>query len=220
MTAVLTVFGLEIPGDVHTLDGFRAWVSTLEERGLRVHFYRGRVEVDVSPQDYRSHEPLVAAVNLGLARLAKELDLGRYFMPPSWVTHEETGLSTEPDGFLVRWESFGTRVRVNPERPTELLGRPDLVFEAVSATTVRKDLKELIEGYARAGVPEYWIADARQAEPSLRILVPGAEAAYRDAEPDPAGLVLSPTFGRCFRLRPFTNRAGLPDFELEVKAVS
>jgi Uma2 family endonuclease len=159
-TGALHVFGLEIPHAIATLDGFRPWVSALGDAAPRVSFHRGTVHVEMTPQDFTSHEPVSTTINAAL--VIRALDLGRYFTPPSWFTAIEAGLSTEPDGFFATWESFRSgRLRVNPGRPTELLGRPDMALEVVSATSEKKDLRDLVEGYAQAGVPEYWIVDAR-----------------------------------------------------------
>lgn len=130
----LTVGELEIPFDVMSLEGFRAWVQTLGEDGPRVCFYDGDVFVEMM-QSYRSHGPVVSAVNRRLAALADQLQLGVYFDPPSWITCAEANLSTEPDGFLVRFDRLRRgEVRVNPDLDVELQGRPDFVFEALSRT--------------------------------------------------------------------------------------
>lgn len=217
----ITVDDLEIPGDVQTLEGFRSWVATLDERAPRVSFYRGEVHIEVSPQNHETHGPVGSEINRVLANLARELAIGMYFMPPSWLTEEAAQLSTEPDGFLVRFESAESgRVRINPERKTELLGAPDMVLEVVSVSTVRKDLVRLREGYARAAVREYWIVDARGERPELRVLVLGAEGEYEERAPDAAGWIASPTWGRSFRLERFVNQAGWVEYRLEVTAGS
>lgn len=218
-SATITVEGLEIPVEVGTLEGFRNWVATLDERGPRVSFARGKVHVEMSPQDHRTHGPVSGEINRVLSTLARELDLGKYFMAPSWFTHAPSGLSTEPDGFLILWESFQSgRVRLNPERPTELLGAPDWVLEVVSETSVKKDLEDLYASYEEAGVREYWIADARGASPSLRILTAGADRRFIDVAPEADGWLRSSVFARTFRLISFTDRAGLRDYRLDVRA--
>lgn len=214
----MNVYGLEIPEAVYTLEGFREWVGGLGDKAPHVHFYRGRVEIERTPQDYETHVPLVKKINRVLEGLGQELSLGIYFVPPSWVTIPADGPSTEPDGFLFRWEALRSgKARITPERKTEMLGRPDMVLEVVSKTSVRKDLRELVEGYARAGVPEYWIADARRERLVFRILILGEDGRYADLEPRRGDWLRSPTWGRSFRLKRFTNQAGLADFSLEVK---
>ncbi len=213
----LTVYGLEIPTDVHSLDGFRAWVARLgEERGVRATFASGEVFVDVSPQSYRTHEPLVEAINRVLLNLAGESGLGHYYLPPSWITAADS-ISTEPDGFLVLWERLRCgAVRVNPENEAELLGRPDMTLEVVSRSSTRKDLEVLVRDYARAGVREYWIADARADELVFRVLV-SREGRYVPQAADEEGWTVSPIWHREFRLRRVANPAGLPDFLLDVR---
>lgn len=216
-TDALNVCGIEIPWETRTLDGFRRWVATLDESGPRVSFASGRMHVEVSPQNYETHEPLVPAVNATLCALVRELDIGRYFLPPSWFTHEPTLLSTEPDGFLALWSSLENGdLRVNPDRRTEMLGRPDMALEVVSDTSERKDLVEHVGDYATAGVREYWIADARGDEVIFRILALGADAVYREVVKDASGWLASPLWGCRFQLRRFVDRAGMTDFTLDI----
>lgn len=213
----LTINELEIPFDIQTLEGFRAWVRTLGEGGPRFSFIQGDVWLEMTPQNYRSHSPVVREINWTLVGLAKEQKTGLYFTPPSWLTCAEVGLSTEPDGFFARFETLnGGALRLNPGRADEMQGRPDFVFEAVSASSRRKDLVSLVEGYARAGTGEYWIADMREERAELRVLVLEGTA-YRQVEPDSDGFCSSPTWQRRFRLRRFVNDAGMPDVEVVVR---
>ena len=183
VSPTLSVYGLPIPADVQTLDCFRRWVGSQGEDGPHLSFVAGQVNVEVSPQNHRTHGPLAAEINYVLTRLAREQGLGRYFVPPSWLTCVEAQLSTEPDGFLVRWERLERgRVRINPERETELLGSPDMAVEVLSKTSEQKDLQTLVRGYAEAGVGEYWIVGGRGEAPELRILVLDASGAYRAQE--------------------------------------
>ena len=46
----------------------------------------------------------------------------------------------------------------------ELEGSPDMVLEVVSPSSVEKDIVILRQAYWEAGIPEYWLVDAR-AEP-------------------------------------------------------
>jgi Uma2 family endonuclease len=213
----LTVYGLEIPADVHSLAGFRAWVRGLsEDHRVRATYASGEVFVDVSPQSYKTHEPLVEAINRVLLNLADALGLGHYYLPPSWITAGEL-VSTEPDGFLVLWERLRSgAVRVNPENEAELLGRPDMTLEVVSRSSTRKDLEVLVRDYAQAGVQEYWIADARHDALDFRIQVL-TEDGYVQRAADEEGWISSPLWRREFRLTRVTNPAGHPDFRLEAR---
>lgn len=213
----ITFDDVEVPASALTLEGFRRWYGAQETRGLQASWVRGRVFVEMSPQSYTRHEPIVQAVNAELVLLARRLDLGRYYMPPSWVTDARSALSTEPDGFLVRWGSFTSgRVRVNPERDVELVGAPDMAFEVVSKTSRQKDEVDLKATYAAAGVEEYWLAEDQDGRPVLRIHLL-RDAGYVEVAPAPDGWVASRLWRHAFRLVGFTNGAGQPDARLELR---
>jgi len=209
---------MDIPWSAQTLEGFRAWVATLDEHGPRVSFARGRLHVEMSPQSYSTHEPLVHAINVRMSALARELDLGRYFLPPSWFTNEPTELSTEPDGFFATWSSLEAgQLRINPERSIEALGRPDMALEVVSPSSRRKDLVEHVADYASAGIREYWIADACGEALVFRILSLDARGEYAESAPDGDGWMHSVLWSRDFRVRRLPERAGFTDFVLDVR---
>lgn len=215
--AMITAYGLEIPRRALSLDGFREWVASMGEPAPRVCFSGGRLHIEMSPQDYITHGPVVDAINDVLARLARERDMGKYFRPPSWFTDTSAVLSTEPDGFLVRWEAIeGGRVRVNPDRTSELLGRPDMVLEVVSKSSRKKDTVELVSDYAQAGINEYWLADALGGEPVLRIMTLES-GGYVDSSRDGEGWIASPLWRADFRLVGEADRAGWRSYRLEVR---
>lgn len=214
--AMITAYGLEIPQQALSLEGFREWMVSMGEAAPRMCFSAGRLHIEMSPQDYETHGPVVDAINDELSALTRDRDMGRYFRPPSWFTDEDSALSTEPDGFMIRWQSIESgRVRLNPERSSELLGRPDMVLEVVSRSSRKKDRIELVEDYARAGVEEYWIADALGPEPVLRIFVLGASGRFVASEPDGDGWAESRLWGDGFRLRRITDRAGWVNYRLD-----
>lgn len=217
----LTVLGLELPRDLHTLAGFRRWMSAQSDAPAPRPtgcFLSGKVHIDMSLQSFHSHEPVVDAMNHELRRLTLAADLGRFFSPPSLFVDQRSALCTEPDGFLVLWSSLKRRVRINPERASELLGVPDMTLEVVSRSSARKDLHDLVDGYAAAGVKEYWIADARgeRVDLSIRVL---QRRRYRVQPADDDGWIASPLFDHAFRLVRFTDKAGWTDFRLESRAV-
>jgi Uma2 family endonuclease len=89
-----------------------------------------------------------------------------------------------------------------------------MVLEVVSATSERKDLRDLVAGYAETGVLEYWIADARGPETRLRILaLEGGR--YADQTTDPEGYLSSGIFGASFRTVRISDPSGLPAFRLD-----
>lgn len=214
--STLTVGELEIPFDVRTLEGFREWAATLDEQAPLVAFINGHVFVDMS-QSHKTHSPVTTEVNRVLSTLTLEQGTGMYSMAPSWFTCEAAGLSAEPDGFFVRYETLRAgQLAVHPTREHEMVGRPDFVLEVVSRSSRRKDLVEGVVGYAKAGIGEYWIVDARGDEIDFRVLLLRGDA-YEAVAPDGDGFRESPTWGRAFRLRRVTNPAGLPEFRLDVR---
>lgn len=87
---MLTIYGLDIPFAVRDLQGFRTWVETLGEDAPRVHFSRGRIHVEMSPQGFETHAPVVDAINSRLRELARAKDLGRYELDHAraqWSVH-------------------------------------------------------------------------------------------------------------------------------------
>lgn len=221
MRGTLTIDELTIPTEIDQLEVFRAWVSELGEDAPRVHFSRGKVWIQVSPQDYFSHLRLVGAINARLELLAKELDLGEYWPDGGWLTNNQAGLSIEPDGFLVLWRTTESGAAQFVERPgkgpIELVGRGDMVLEVVSDSSVEKDTVQLVAGYAAAGFAEYWLVDGRKDPLSFRLLVLQPDGTYADVEPDREGFLASPVWGRRFRLEVSSNRAGRPSYQLVVR---
>jgi Putative restriction endonuclease len=220
----LTIGDLDVPLDIDRLEVFRAWVSSLGEDAPRVHYSRGRVWIDVSPQDYLRHLDLVGQINARLILLAKELDLGQYWSDGGWLTNETVGLSTEPDGFLVLWETLSSGAAGFVERPgrgpIELVGRGDTVLEVVSDSSVEKDTVRLVADYAAAGFGEYWLVDARRDPLVFRLLVLQADRTYADAVPDADGFLSSPVWGRRFRIDTGTDRTGRRTYDLVVRPLA
>jgi hypothetical protein len=218
----VTVDGLVIPKDVEHLDGFRAWKRTLGDDAPRVHFSQSRIWVQMSPQDYFSHLRVVGQVNARLTQLAQELDVGQYWSDGGWITNRHVGLSTEPDGFLVLWETLERGdARYVPAASgrgaIELIGRGDMVLEVVSDYSEAKDTVQLAADYAAAGFREYWLIDARRSIPSFRVLLLQPDRTYKDTEPDADGYLASPVWGRRFRVEAGTDRAGHPTYRLLVE---
>ena len=214
--STLHVQDLEIPSDVFTLEGFRNWVAGLDESAPLVSFCAGNVHIEMSPQNYRSHTSLTAEITSALVALARDAKLGMFCPAPSWFTCEGADLSTEPDGFLATYASLRSKaIAIHPAREHEMVGRPDMVFEAVSKTSRKKDLRDLVAQYALAGIPEYWIADARSETLEFRILVLQGDGHYHDQAGDDDGWLASPIWSRRFRLRRIVNEVGLPEFRLD-----
>lgn len=214
---IITAFGVEIPPEAMSLAGYREWFASLGEGGPRACFNASDLHLEMNAQSYETHAPLVDAIGDTLVALAAAAGLGRYYRPPSWFTDEAAELSAEPDGFLLRYASIRSgRVRINPDRRSEMLGAPDWALEVVSATSIKKDTVDLVAGYARGRVSEYWIANALGEEVSLRILVLGDDG-YEEVPQDDDGWTSSTVWKRSFRLRRGTDEVGWPTYALEVK---
>lgn len=210
---------VEVPFEARTLEGFREWMAGREDQPGQVCFVRGHVFLEMS-QDQRTHGPVSIEVSTVLHSLARELETGRYFSAPTWITCAPAELSAEPDGSFATFETLRSgRLTINPARASEMVGAPDFVLEVVSKSSVKKDRTLLRQAYAAAGVGEYWLIDARREDrpPRFELLVL-REGAYEEVPPDADGWRASPTWRRSFRLRRVVDPAGLPDFRLDVRA--
>lgn len=205
--AIISEDDFHVPAAALTFDGFREWAQSEDfpETG-RIDFLAGRVEADMSPEELGTHGLVKSAIALGLGNLNSEKRLGYLFIEKARVSSPEAQLSVEPDLVFVSGDSLRegkTRFRSwsarNPERLTEIEGAVDLAVEIVSNSSVRKDTKILPPLYARAGVPELWIADARGKD--LRFEIHTLDAGvYVQVEPDVEGWIRSPRLAGLFRL--------------------
>jgi Uma2 family endonuclease len=216
---------LQIPVAALRFEGFREWAqsASFPDTG-RIDFLAGEIEVEMSPEDLRTHSLVKTALALGLGNLITAQSLGWLFIDGARVTSPAVQLSVEPDLVVVLQESlqedrvtFRSWSKAHPERLTEIEGAVDLVVEVVSESSVGKDTKRLPLLYARAGIPELWIADARGRQ--LRFQIHRLqEGTYVPVEPDTEGWLRSPRLGVDFRLvrktSPFTGW----DYTLERRA--
>jgi Uma2 family endonuclease len=98
----------------------------------------------------------------------------------------------------------------------DLEGTPDMVLEVVSDSSVEKDTVVLRRAYAQAGIPEYWLVDARQ-EPLRFDILRRTERGYVAARRR-SGWLHSDVFDCWFRLTAQPGGDGFPVFTLEVQA--
>jgi Uma2 family endonuclease len=91
------------------------------------------------------------------------------------------------------------------------------VLEVISESSVTKDKTRLREAYHKAGIPEYWLIDARDDKKlSFQILI-RRKNGYAAATPDADGWQRSKVFGRAFRLDRVLDEFGLWDYTLHVR---
>jgi Uma2 family endonuclease len=206
-TTVLFEEQIEIPLDIGSLADFRRWALSdrFPETG-RIDFVAGRIEVDMSPEDLFCHGTLKVELVRVLGQRVKDASLGHLFTDRTRVSSVDAGLSVEPDIVLNCHETLRSgRVRLVPKsggRPgqyVEVEGPPDLIVEIVSDTSVRKDTERLPVAYFRAGVREFWLADARS-EPIVFRIHHRSPSAFQPVASDPDGFQPSAVFNTYFRL--------------------
>ena len=129
-------------------------------------------------------------------------------------------VSTEPDFLFVSWASSETgrvtlgRRRQRQEEFIEIIGTPDMVLEVLSDSSTSKDRVALREAYALAGIPEYWMVDARDGQISFEILTLHA-GTYRPSAPADQPQT-SGVLNARFSLRRERNRLGRFTYTLDV----
>ncbi len=219
-TIVLYDDTVDIPSGITDLSAFRRWAHSDEfpETG-RICFLDGRVWVDMSKEQVFTHNQLKQEFNLVLGGLVKAQRLGRFFPDGVLLTNDRAQLACQPDGTFVSRQSLKSgRVRlVEGEKGgyLELEGTPDMVLEIVSASSVEKDKEVLPELYWRAGIPEYWLVDARGDGLEFQIFrrEPGGYTVVRKQR----GWLKSRVFGRSFRLSQGIDEADNPEYSLSVR---
>jgi Uma2 family endonuclease len=215
ITLDLDAVHLVVPREAWTLAGFRRWTKSEDfpER-VRASWIEGEVLLDMSPEPIDTHNSVKTEITAVLHAIARDEQLGEVYSDGVLYTHEEAGVSTEPDVVYVSFESIErSQVRFEPKanRPDdrlELQGSPDLVVEVVSDSSQRKDETLLRTAYARASVPEYWLVDARGE--TLRFVILSLQG--EEYEPAARSRVLD----RVFRLDRTLNRVGRWSYRLHV----
>ena len=118
------------------------------------------------------------------------------------VTNDEADLGVEPDMTFVSFESLKakrvwfTAGETTGAEATEIVGTPDLVVEVVSPSSEDKDTEWLMSQYHDAGIPEYWLIDARGGRTEFDIYAARAERVHARPGSRPAGSSRSCSRGR------------------------
>jgi len=207
MATIIIEEQLEIPDGIHCLEDFRRWARSDEfpEQG-RISYLNGRIEVDMSPEDLYSHSSLKTEVVIAVGQFIKFNKMGDVFTDRTRISSPEAILSCEPDVLFLSYESQKAgRVRLVPKsnkrpgRYVEIEGPPDLIVEVVSDSSVKKDTQTLPKLYFAAGVPEFWLADARGDELFFQIHTRG-EQGFVAQSIDAAGFQRSAILNRRFKL--------------------
>ena len=214
---------VRIPASARTLDGFVAWALSDEfPRRGRVSFLGGEIVIDMAAEEIQSHGKLKRRIGTALDNFVTAEDLGEVLPDGTLFRNEAAEVSHEPDLMVCtfdRLESQAVRY-VEPQpgsgRQVVVEGRPDLVVEIVSRSSVRKDTVDLRDRYFRAGVEEYWVIDARGMRLSFLLLTRGP-ADWQESAPDEDGYRCSRVLDRRVRIERGTNRVGTAKYDLSLR---
>lgn len=207
MATVLLDQQIEIP-TIRDLADFRRWALSDEfpERG-RIDYIAGRIEVDMSPEDFFTHGTLKSEVAAEIKDRVDELDLGHTLIAETRISSVPGDVSAEPDVVVITHAAFDEgraklvpKATGEPDRFVELEGAPDLVVEIVSDSSVKKDTQRLPAAYFAAGVRENWLIDARGAELAFTIHGRGADA-FAPTAPDADGYQRSDVLDAAYDLQ-------------------
>lgn len=106
----------------------------------------------MSPAPTSWHQRAIGYFHYYLLTYVKFTGVGEVFISPLDVELAPNNV-VQPDVLVILQEHLD---RVTDSR---IIGSPDLVVEVASPSTAIYDRREKCDMYARAGVPEYWIAD-------------------------------------------------------------
>jgi Uma2 family endonuclease len=197
---------VRIPEDAFTYEGFLRWMHSddFPENG-RIDYVEGKVYVDMSPEDLQTHGIVKGAIFAALHFLVTG-KLGEAYVDSARVKFPFADFAAEPDAIVVLWETLESgKVRYvptsskDPNRSSEMEGAPDLVVEVLSNSSEPKDTKLLPVVYARAGIPEMWLADTRNDKVRFQIYTL-QDGKYIPVKADGNGWMRSPRLGLSFRL--------------------
>jgi Uma2 family endonuclease len=208
---------VRIPPAIADLESFRHWVrsSTFPERG-DISYLGGELWVDPAMETL-NHNQIKTVVTIVLGSIVLTENLERFLADRMRLTFPPIDLCTEPDAmFLSRDSLRGGHARlIEGGDSLEVEGVPDMTLEVVGATSVRKDTQVLRDLYGRAGIPEYWLVDARR-DPVTFDILRLTKRGYVGVRKQ-AGFLKSTLFGRSFRLVQSRDEHDLPEFKLEVR---
>jgi Uma2 family endonuclease len=210
-----------IPGWVVDLESFNQWCRSEEfPEKVRICYLAGEIWVDLSMEQIFSHNQVKTKFIMTLGTLVESAQLGYFFADGQHLSHPDADLSAQPDGIFASWDSVRSgRVRLIEGATggyVDLEGTPDMVLEIVSPKSVRKDTAVLRDLYWRAGIPEYWLVDARGESPRFDIFRRTARGYVASRRQD--GWLKSAVFGRAFQLTRQTDPLGHPLYTLAIRS--
>jgi Uma2 family endonuclease len=211
---------ISVPSWVVDLESFRRWMDADDlPDDARFYWVNGDVWVDMSKEQLFSHGQVKTKFAIVVGGLVEASQLGWYWVDGVLVSNEAADVSNKPDGVFVATVSVQAgRVRLvegTESGYVELEGTPDMVLEVVSDSSVQKDTVLLRKAYWEAGIPEYWLVDARKEPLAFDILKHGAKGYAATRKQD--GWVKSAVFGKAFQLTQSPHALGHPQFTLAVR---
>jgi Uma2 family endonuclease len=215
---------ISIPAWVMDLPSFFRWIDTTDlPEKLPIRFLRGEVCVDLKMEEMFSHNLIKTELAIVLGTLIKGEKLGVYVSDGMLLANETAEFATEPDGmFLSRQTIAEERARFVAGKKrkavaTRILGVPDLVIEIVSPSSENDDTDALMSAYHTAGIPEYWLIDARgDGDIRFTIFKKTSSGYVRTRKHD--GWCKSTVLDRFFRFTQSEGEFGIPEVALEVRA--
>jgi Uma2 family endonuclease len=211
---VFVTDNIVVPGWIVDLESFRRWATSESyPHAGWVSFLDGLIFVDPHMEELFTHNQVKGAYAYAIMSVLGPTPNGMFVHDRMLLTNPTANLSTEPDGLFFFWATIQTnRLRMveGADGFIELTGTADMVLEVVSKYSVPKDTVTLRELYWKAGISEYWLVDARGAEPRFEILR-HAKDGYVAVEPVD-GSVASSVFGRRFQIVKQVNPLGQPQF--------
>lgn len=207
MATIVFEEGLEIPDSIRKLADFRRWTRSDEfPVNGRIDYVQGRIEIDMAPEAMYSHGRPKVELVVVIGQLVKQLSAGDIFTDRMRISSVPGDVSAEPDLVFISHDAIDSgRVKLVPKTSVgdedfiEIEGSPDLIVEVVSDSSVAKDTKRLPKAYFEAGVPEFWLIDARHSNLLFRIHRRG-KSSFVPQRVDRFGYQRSGALGRRFRL--------------------
>lgn len=130
----------------------------------------------VSPAPSLAHQIVAASLYDAINDHARRHRLGRCLFAPLDVRLSPFDI-VEPDILFLKQDQLSTY-----RKSGHIEGAPTLVVEIISPSSATTDTVNKAALYARAGIPEYWLADP--ARRMFRMLVLQPDGTYRDAAPE------------------------------------
>jgi len=187
----------------------------LPDDGILYELLDGLIVVRSSPTE--PHQAVVLRLAVRLELFVDDRGSGIVRMGPLDVVFDEYN-ATLPDILFVRADRAGIL------GDTGCFGPPDLVVEALSPTSIQRDLVEKLGIYERGGIAHYWVVDVANERLHRFALVDG-----RYQEQSPLGrddalvsplfpglhLPLRPIFAAAHQARELAQQPQAPDVDLD-----